>query len=320
MMGFAWDDARIFLAVQRTGSLTAAGAQLHLNQSTVGRRLGVLEEAFGARLFFRTPKGYVATPAGEQLLVHAERLEAEAHALQRAMSGAEASLAGTVRITSPDAFSVVVLTPIMVAFHAAVPEVDIELIVDNRALSLSKREADLALRVGDKRTSDGTLVVRKVTQFGYGVYASKAYLSARGRPKGLEFSGHDLVALESEASTAEKLWLARYSRGMRPLFRANSTPVLVKATLGGLGLGLLPCYLGDAEPELERLVGPEEIPMLFVWTLVHRDLARSPRVRVVMDFVVKELAARSDVLTGVPRPRPDARRPKDSLPPQAPGG
>src|SRR4051812_15313647 len=118
---FEWDDARYFLAIRRAGSLSAAGRELDVNQSTVGRRLESLEQTLGARLFVRTPDGYLLAPAGERLLPRAERMEEEAQAAEREASGQEASLTGVVRITGPDAFGARVIAPLLVEFHRRMP-------------------------------------------------------------------------------------------------------------------------------------------------------------------------------------------------------
>src|SRR5262245_3124441 len=121
---FSWDDARILLAVHRTRSLSAAGRQLGVNQSTVGRRLRALDESLSVRAFLHTPDGYVLSPAGERLLAPAMRMEEDALALAREASGAEARLTGTVRVTGPDTLSARVLAPLLAALHTRLPGID----------------------------------------------------------------------------------------------------------------------------------------------------------------------------------------------------
>src|SRR5258708_1768577 len=129
---FEWDDARHFLAVHRTGSLSAAARDLGVNQSTVGRRLVSLEERLRAKLFFRTRDGFRIAPAGEKLLTHAERMEDEAIAIAREIAGQETKLTGSVRLTAPDMFGARIVAPLLAAFHARYPEIDLELDTDNR--------------------------------------------------------------------------------------------------------------------------------------------------------------------------------------------
>ena len=124
---FEWDDARHFLAMHRKGSLSAAAKQLGVNQSTVGRRLLTLEERLGAKLFFRTRDGYRIAPAGERLFPHAERMEDEATAIAREISGQVTTLTGTVCVTAGDLFGARVVAPLLVEFHGRYPDIDLEL-------------------------------------------------------------------------------------------------------------------------------------------------------------------------------------------------
>lgn len=299
-----WDDVRYFLAVHRARSLSAAARTLSVNQSTVGRRIAALEASLDARLFFQTPDGYLLAPAGERMLPRVERMEDEALAIARELSGEDCALTGALRLTAPDAFGARVVTPLLARFHAKYPDIELELVADNRALSLSKREADLALRVG--RPKETSLVVRRVADFGCGLYASTAYLEARGRPRGLDFSGHDFIGVDQGAGP-ERDWLLQHSRRGRIVFTCNATLAQVEATREGMGLSVLPCYVGDPEPELVRLLPPSEVVMRAVWLVLHRDLQHAARVRACADFLVEALVARGSDLRGEKRPRKAAR-------------
>ena len=246
---FEWGDARILLAVHREGSLSAAGRLLGLNQSTIGRRLRALEEALGMKAFVQTPGGLALSPGGERLLEHAARMEDEAFALERDASGADAGLAGTVRVTGPDAVSARVLAPVLSEMHARLPGIDVELVADNRTLSLSKREADMAVRTS--RPREAASVMRRLCGFASAVYASKEYLARHGKPGERELARHPFISVD-DASWLETRWLEKNAPGARVLFRTNSTLAQIVPTVAGLGLGILPCYVGDAEPALER--------------------------------------------------------------------
>jgi DNA-binding transcriptional LysR family regulator len=293
----AWDDARFLLAIHRAGSLSEAGRKLRVNQSTASRRLTALEESLGTRVFVRTRDGYVLTPAGERILPHAERMEEEADSIGRVIRGQEARLTGTVRITGPDALTAVILVPLVAEMHARYPDIQFELVADNRNLSLTKREADLAVRVG--RPVESQLLGRRLTDFANAPYASQEYIAARGKPRAPDFAGHDFIGYdESLGGAPEGLWLAARARTGRTLLRSPSTPVQHAAVLAGMGVGLLPCYLADGQPTLVRLGSDSDKVMRSVWLIVHRDLQRAAHIRACSELLAQGLVARADQLVG----------------------
>ena len=295
--GVEWDDARYVLAIHRAGSLSAAARALDVNQSTVGRRLEALEAALAARLFFRTREGYVVTPEGERLLPHAVRMEEEAHAIRREISGQEARLTGLVRLTAPEAMSAKLLLPILGRFHARYPSIQLQLVADNRSLNLTKREADIAVRVG--KPTDPQLIARRVCAFGAAPYASKTYIAAHGLPVAPRFEGHDAIGyVVSLGRVTEERWIAERFPDARIAFHSNSTPAQVGAAVAGMGIALLPCYLGDEEPTLVRLGTDADMVMRALWLVVHRDLREATRIRVCCDFLVDGLGPHLLALSG----------------------
>jgi DNA-binding transcriptional LysR family regulator len=292
---FEWDDARHFLALYRAGSLSAAARELKVNQSTVGRRIAALEEVLGVRLFAKTPEGYVVTPDGERLVPRAERMEEETLAVIREVAD-ESSLSGLVRITSTDAFGARMLTRILVELHARYPDIQLEIIADNRLLSLARREADLSLRFA--RPSDPFVVARKLMDFGQALYASKEYIARRGCPRSPDFKGHSFIDLRGPGTQLEAEWLEPRAKQGRIVFTTGSTVAQLEATLGGMGLAVLPCYLADPEPTLVRVLGPDEVVQRTLWLVIHRDLQRSARVRACADFIAEGLAKREALVRG----------------------
>jgi DNA-binding transcriptional LysR family regulator len=295
---FEWDDARYFLAVHRSGSLSAAARQLGVNQSTVGRRLATLEEHLGAKVFVRTRDGYRIAPAGERLLPHAERMEDEAIAVEREVTGQETTLTGTVRITASDLFASRIITALLVELHARYPDIEIDLDTSSRVRSLTRREADIAVRVGG--IAERGVAARKVGVFASAAYASKAYVEAHGRPRGDDWSGHDFVGFAQDYNFAESRWLeARASKG-RVVFRAYATLAQLNATLAGIGIGMLPCYVGDAEADLVRLVPPSQFVRHTIYLIVHEDLRQAARIRACADFLAEGLRRHDKRLRGEP--------------------
>jgi DNA-binding transcriptional LysR family regulator len=294
---FEWDDARYFLAVHRGGSLSAAARALRVNQSTVGRRIAALEDALGVRVFAKTPEGYVMTPDGERLLPHVERMEEETFAVGRALAGEPSQVSGLVRITSSDGFGARVLSRVLAELRLAHPEIDVDLIADNRTLSLGRREADLAVRFS--RSREAMVVSRRLIDFGSSLYASESYLSRRGRPRDRNYSGHDFIGFTNVPSNQpEAGWLIKFAEAGRIVFTSNSTFALFEATLSGLGIGILPCYLGDTEPSLVCVASPEDVLIETLWLAIHRDLQHSARVRACAEFIVQALEKLEPLVSG----------------------
>jgi DNA-binding transcriptional LysR family regulator len=299
---FDWDDVRVFLAVHRAGSHTSAARALRTNQSTVGRRLVAFEKRLGTKLFLRTTDGWALSSAGEQLLPHAERMEDESLAISRELAGAEGRLVGTIRVTGADAFSARVLAPMLAAFQRRAPGIDVELVGDNRLLSLSKREADMAIRVN--RPREPAVVARRLADLGVGLYASRRYIAERGRPEP-DYSEHLAIGFDdSERGIPEARWLARDAKKARTAFRANGSLAQLAATVEGAGFALLPAYLAVREPELVEILPPRKVLMQSVWLVLHADLQHSAKIRALADFLTAELGALSSFLRdGKPKRR-----------------
>src|SRR5882724_10881688 len=217
-----WDDLRHFLAIARHGSLSAAARALKVTQSTMSRRLEAMEQRIGARLLNKTPAGYMLTPAGEAILGNVERIENEALAVERTITGKDVRLEGVVRITAVETFAVLVLMPIFAAFRQLYPGIAIELVVDTRSLSLSKREADIALRMA--RPTQHDLVARKVGEMAAGIYASPLYLERRGAPDFASGApGHDVITVEADlAGLPDTEWFAGITRRAIVALRSNN--------------------------------------------------------------------------------------------------
>jgi DNA-binding transcriptional LysR family regulator len=297
---FDWNDARYFLAIARGRTLSAAGRSLKVQQSTVGRRLAALEDALGARLFERTPEGYLLTGAGEAMLAHAERIEDEALSAERSLLGREGRIAGEVRVTAPQAFGNQFVAPLLARLHAEQPEIVVELVADNANLSLTKREADLALRLG--RPQQPLLVIRRLGEVANGLYAARSYLARRGHPA-RDLVGHDYVDYDETYLQRQAVaWFRRRARGGRCTARVNGSHGIAAAVAAGLGVGPLPCWLGDGTPGLERVL-PAEGWDQELWLVLHRDSRHIARVRAVAEFFVREMRRAGPQLRGRPPKR-----------------
>lgn len=279
-----WDDLRFLLAVAREGSLLKAARVLGVDHTTVGRRVDAAESALGTRIFARSKSGLSLTPDGERLLDSLFRVEDAVGALERRASAEGSELVGTVRVTAPESFGIAWLAPRLATFARQHPGLRIDLDPSGSVRDLGRRQAEVALR--HVRSADPSLVVKRVAELRHGLYASAGFL-ARYPVRGPE----DLVGrplLTGPPDDRETRWLLSLAPGLAPTFTCVVAVALVAATRAGAGVGVLPRYLGDAERELVYLPMPDE-PSDTLWLAVHRDLRKTPRIKVVVDFLSGEL-------------------------------
>ncbi len=280
-----WSDLRVFLAIAREGTLVAAARQLAQTQPTMGRRLRALEDAVGHTLFQRTRDGFVLTDAGTTLLVHAQRMEQEALAIERRLDGQTQQLEGALRITASDWFGTHVLAPVLAEFAALHPRVTIELLTDARFLSLSRREADLAFRI--RPFDEPDVVSRKLLHMRYGAYQRQGL----AHPSAGDGAGSALIALDAGfAGTPDDGWLHTVLPHARTVFRSNSRDVQARMCAMGVGIAVLPIPLGEATAGTERIDCGSEPPGRDTWLGYHRDLRRMARLRALLDLVIARLA------------------------------
>lgn len=293
----AWDDLRFLLALSRAGSLVRAGRELGVDHTTVARRIEAVEQALGVRLFVRSPSGYGLTSEGHALLPGVARIEDAVLDLERSTIGRNENLTGIVRVTAGESFGSRYLAPRLGQLRSAHPGLAIELETGSRALDLVRREADVAVR--NFRSSQDGLVVRKAGVIGWSIYCSRAYAEREGLPTAETLGQHDRISVDSRSSVlpSEDAWFERVAGAGPVAFRSNSSACMLGATTSGLGIALLPCFLGDHEPNLLRIVLPDE-PRRHLWLTVHRDLQHTPRVRAVLDAVGDMLAADAEMLRG----------------------
>lgn len=286
-----WDDLRFFLSVARHGKLSAAADELEVNHSTVFRRIAALEDRLGTRLFDRHANGHELTSAGEEMREVATRVEEEVLNLDRAVLGRDHQLAGLVRVTTADIGSA--FAAYFHGFLAAYPGVELELVIDNRMLSLTRREADVAIRPGKRPTSEPDVVARHIGKVRFGVYAAPSYVARAGTPTThAELSQHDIVTADHTlAHMPSARWLAEHAQGARVRVRANSVSSQLAAVRSGIGIGALPCIAAGDEPGLVRLFSSEAMPSHDLWLLYHGDLRQTCRVRAFIDYIAEAVSA-----------------------------
>ena len=271
-----WNDLRTVLAVARAGSLAGAARTLELRHSTVFRRIEQAEARLGARLFERSRSGWTPNPQGEAVARAATEMESAALGAERAISGADTRLEGTIRIATSELLAGHLLLPLLRPFLAQHPGIEIECDVSNRNVDLTRREADLALRATPQPPD--TLVGRHVASMRYAVYASKDVLGRRqGAPvlQQLPWVGFD----ERIAHFQIAKWFRDALPEVRPRLRLDSMSALMKAAAAGLGAVLLPTFAAAQEPALVRVTAEIVGPEMGLWLLSHPELRGNARVR-----------------------------------------
>lgn len=302
---FDWSDIHVFLSVCARGSFTGAALELRMDQTTVGRRIASLEVALGSKLFRRGRQGLALTTAGEEVLLSARDMEQAAHALDRRVRGRDRLAQGAVRLTTVETFGSRFLAPRLPELRRRHPQIALTLVTSARLLSLSRREADIAVRLW-KPTQPG-LVTRKIGEYAYALYAAPRYLEGHPAPI-TSAAAHEFLGFDDELSALpEALWLVERA-GNRFALRSNSFPVLEAAAVAGAGIAVLPCYLGDGRADLARVGGADlVVNVRELWLVVHAELQAQARIRAVSDYIVREVAEARDALLGRP-PRPRGGR------------
>lgn len=297
--GLDWDDLKYLLGVARHGSTLAAGRALGVDQSTVQRRLVELERRIGQSLVQRYPTGYRLTEFGQEMLPFAEVVERAAQAFERQVHTLGTEAAGVIRVTCPEPIvNRIMQTGLLDRFHTRHPALRVQFVMSDKYIDLSQGDADVALRSGD--TDDDELVGRKIGDSIWAVYASRTYIERHGQPASIaELPKHALVGFDD---TMAKHRIAQWLRTVAPdapmAARSSSVLGLIYSVKAGLGIGPLPLPLGDAEPDLVRVLEPVA-ELSRIWRLLTtRELRRTPRVSAFFDFIVEEIETLRPIITG----------------------
>ncbi len=291
MSRFDWDDLRFFLAVARVGRLTVAARRLGADHATVSRRITALEGALKAKLFERRPQGYALTEHGERLLAKAETIETQGLAVSSEIGGADLALSGTVRIGTPDGFGTIFLSPRTAALARHYPDLEVQLVAMPRLLSLSKREADIAVSLAPPK--EGKIVARRLTDYRLGLYATRDYLD-RTAPiaKADDVHEHQVIGyIDDLIFTPELDYLDEVSKGLRARLQSSSLVAQMQATLAGAGVCVLPHFMAGADPRLVPVLPDTVAITRSFWLIVHADLKEVARIRATMDFIIREVRA-----------------------------
>jgi DNA-binding transcriptional LysR family regulator len=288
---FDWNDLRYFLAIARGGSTGTAARALGVNQSTVQRRLRALESALHCSLAERQAGGYRLTTHGQQLLAYAEQVETTVSTLQRQSATLDNRATGLVKLTSHVTVGQrIIKSGFLDSFHSRHPGIIVELIMEQRALDLSKGEAHIAIR-GGALGNDPALVGRKIADVPWGLYASLSFVERHGRPSTpVDIDGFSVVELvdEIEALPAAR-WMKTHAPTARVAARCSNIPSVHLAIKSGAGIGPLPAVYAAADEELVCVLGPLTELNYPMFLLAHRHLRKISRVNAVFEFCLSEL-------------------------------
>ena len=289
MADFDWNDVRAFLAVARSGRLTAAAARLGVDHSTLSRRIAALEHKLKARLFDRSPSGYSLTDQGRRLMPIGEEMERLAIGAGEAVGGSATSVEGKVRIGSPEGFGSYFLAPRIAGLKALHPRLTIQLVAAPAVFSLARRDADIVVSVS--RPPAGRLNVARLIDYDLGLYAAPAYLrEAPDIASSEDLFRHRFVSYIGELLHFPELdFLQHVAPGGTTSVESSNLVAQLRATLAGAGLCVLPAFLAEEEEGLVRVL-PDEISLTrSLWLTVHQDLAELARVRAAVRFIKDEV-------------------------------
>ncbi|WP_323991947.1 LysR family transcriptional regulator [Nguyenibacter sp. L1] len=289
-----WDDVRYFLAVARGGSVRTAAARLRVNHSTVLRRIAQMEARLGAQMFEKLPSGYRLTEAGQDILEFAAQMEASSHRLETRIFGRDQGVRGVLRVTMAPTLATHLLMPDFAEFARLHPEVEMEILSSDAPVNLTNREADIALRVvHDRTTLPPNLHGLKGPELFDGVYLSRDRLAARDAVGAVRWIVKNGAAMPDLARAGD-------IRAAGVPFRTTDAGAQIVAARQGLGMAVLPCFVGDAEPLLVRAPGTELHRHGTLWLLTQGETRKTKRVRLFTTFIARRLAAYASRLAGMP--------------------
>lgn len=285
-----WDDLKYFLAVARSGTLRGGADSIDVNHTTLARRLTIMEQRVGSRLFDRSKSGLVLTQLGEDLLPHARRVEDEMSAAARVIVGRDALPSGTIYVSMPHGLAMTSIMDDMAVFADLYPDIALNMTFTNEVADLTRREADVSLRVAHEVSDD--VVGRKLVQMSQAAYCTKNYASKvkDDGGEGLHFIGWH----EPETDTTSKWLLESYYPKASLRHRVSELVPLITLAASGLGMAYLACNLGDRHPGLVRAPFQKPLRYRSLWLLLHRDLRKTARVRLFVDFLAQQIRSRRD--------------------------
>ncbi len=286
---YDWNDLKAFLAVAESGSTLAAAQAMRVSQTTVARRIAALEAATGVTLFERRQAGYALTPVGEAMLASAMAVRDAAERFGDAAGARSRDAGGTVSVTTMEIVAVTILPPILRDLRAEHPGIHIQLDTADEPRDLAAGAADIAIR-SSKQPSGAGLVGRRIADNPWTVYCSRDYADRHGVPHNREqLATHPFIGGGGGVWEPYRAWLRQYGLEEAVVMQYDTATGLLSGVRAGMGLSVLPAYIADREPDLIRCLPPKSDDTTGLWLLTHERLRHVPRVRLVLDFLAREL-------------------------------
>ncbi|MBT4522091.1 MAG: LysR family transcriptional regulator [Halieaceae bacterium] len=283
-----WDDMKVLLALSRKGSARGAAQELGVSNSTVTRRLDEMERNLHTQLFDRTPDGYRMTGSAEQMLPTAEHVEELMLAAERKFSGGNQQLEGSIRLTMPDVSGMGYLIQRLADFAREYPRIDLEILPGIQSLDLSRREADIAIRVlpANERPPE-QLIGRHLSPISMSAYVHRSLLNPDDPS---DVSHLSWVGWIGQHALDEE-WLSKTDYPQRPIRHSMlNFNMMVEALQARMGMAWVPCFTVFHAPDIVRIPGATIVPHADMWVLTHRDLRLSARLRTVREIIAEETA------------------------------
>jgi len=289
-----WSDLTVILAICRAGSLSGAARTLGNNHSTVFRKINAIEDKTGVRFFERLPEGYAMTDAGRTAMQYAERIEAEVHALGREVLGQDLRLQGKITLTAMEGLATQVAPKLIAEFYRRHPEVSVEVTGSVATLDLGRREADIAIRA--TRKPPDTSLGKKICDFRFAAFSSPQYIAGK---KDVPMAELDWSLISGTVEwLVPLLWKKKAQGEARTIFSSSLAMVVITAAAEGMGVTMMPCYLGDGDKRLVRVTETIEPLTLELWLLTHPDLRHTARVKALMAYLYDALKEDADLFEG----------------------
>ncbi len=298
-MAVNWDDMRYFLALCRKNSFVAAANELRVTHSTVSRRITALEDSMQTLLFHRNEKGCTITPAGEKLIAFAEQMESTVIHLEESVSGYNKQLSGSIRIGAPDGIGNCYLAACLGRLQVLHPSLDIELVAVPMYYSLSKREIDILITV--KKPTVGNVIVRKLTNYRLGMFASNEYLDSVTPIKDKnDLKKHKIIGYIDDLLFDRDLqFMEEITPGLTPQFRSTTVVAQMNAVAAGAGIGIIPYFMAHQENRIIPVL-PGQIIERGYWLQVNPESRQLARVRATIDFLVEQIEIERNLFMTLP--------------------
>ena len=290
MRKLPWDLIQSFAVVARLGSLSKASSELGISQPTLSRQMVALEHHLGMTLLDRSTQGVKVTSSGAKLLDSCESMQSAADQLSRIASGTAATIEGEVRISANEVIGLYYLPELLTEFGELYPEVTVELEISNQAISLNKRDADVALRMF--RPTQPELIARRLPNIGLTFVASKDYLAKHGSINELsDVAEHRIIGFDRDAQVADALEQLQLPFSANDFsLRTDFLPLQIELARQNAGLTITHNFLLNRFTDLYAVLPNLTLPSLEFWLVCHADVQHNRRIRVMMDFLFERLS------------------------------